>query len=82
MSKKVFSFGNRLALYDDLSNYPTTQQVQNLINEHIVQYSVIPTASSTNEGDIIQYTGTTTSSYVNGYYYKCISDGASTPAYS
>lgn len=82
MSKKVFSFGNRLALYDDLSNYPTTQQVQNLINEHIVQYSVIPTASSTNEGDIIQYTGTTTSSYINGYYYKCISDGASTPTYS
>ena len=50
-----------------------------------IQYSTMPTASVDNLGDIVQYTGTTTTSspiYTNGYFYKCVSDGASTPTYS
>ena len=39
------------------------------------QYDTIPTPSATNEGQILQYIGTTTSSYTNGYFYICESDG-------
>ena len=39
------------------------------------QYDTMPTPSSSNEGQILQYIGTTTSSYTNGYFYECINDG-------
>jgi hypothetical protein len=48
----------------------------------IIQYYTIPTASSTLEDKIIQYIGETDANYTNGYFYKCISDGAATPTYS
>ena len=35
------------------------------------QASTIPTATSNTLGQIVQYTGTTTSDYTNGYFYKC-----------
>ena len=37
-----------------------------------MQYSVMPIPDSTIEGKIIQFTGITTSTYHNGYFYKCI----------
>ena len=39
------------------------------------QYDTMPTPSASNEGQILQYIGTTTSSYTNGYFYECINDG-------
>lgn len=36
-----------------------------------LQYDTMPTASADNVGDIVQFTGTTTASYTNGYFYKC-----------
>ena len=39
------------------------------------QYDTMPTPSSSNEGQILQYIGTTTSNYINGYFYECINDG-------
>ena len=39
------------------------------------QYDTMPTPSASNEGQILQYIGTTTSSYTNGYFYQCINDG-------
>lgn len=47
-----------------------------------IQYSTMPTTSADNLGHIVQYTGTTTASYTNGYFYICVSDGESTPTYS
>lgn len=45
----------------------------------IFQYSTMPTAASTNVGQIVQFVGTSTSDYTNGYFYKCIADsGAGT----
>lgn len=35
------------------------------------QASTMPTANAYNLGQIIQYTGTTTSDYTNGFFYKC-----------
>lgn len=39
-----------------------------------IQYSTMPTASSSNVGQIVQYTGTTDSTYTNGYFYICTED--------
>ena len=44
------------------------------------QFSTMPTASVDNLNKIIQYVGDTTSSYTNGYFYKCIYDETVTPA--
>lgn len=37
----------------------------------IPQVSVLPTASASNLGNIVQYVGATTENYTNGYFYKC-----------
>ena len=42
--------------------------------QDIMQYSTIPTASSSNVGSIIQYIGTTDTNYTNGYFYVCVED--------
>ena len=42
----------------------------------------MPTAGADNVGDIVQFVGTTTASYTNGYFYKCVSDGADPATYS
>lgn len=52
-------------------------------NLKAIQYDTMPTASADNLGDIVQYIGASVAnSYTNGYFYKCVSDGASTPTYS
>lgn len=37
--------------------------------QDVMQYSTMPIADSTTVGKIIQYTGTTTNDYTNGYFY-------------
>ena len=51
-------------------------------NEVTKAVDVMPTASADLVGTIVQYVGTTTVNYTNGYFYKCVSDGAITPTYS
>ena len=46
------------------------------------QVSIMPTATADNSGAIVQYVGATNANYINGYFYKCVSDGGVTPAYS
>lgn len=50
-------------------------------SEHI-QYDVMPTANATTVGKIVQYTGTTTQDYTNGYFYIGTTDGEAVPTYS
>ncbi len=49
----------------------------NLISTIGTEYQVatLPTASSENVGKIVQYVGTNTGGYVNGYFYECVTDG-------
>ena len=47
-----------------------------------IQVDTLPTASVDVLGKIYQYVGATTASCTNGYFYKCVSDGAVTPTYS
>ena len=51
-------------------------------NEVTKAVDTMPTASADLVGTIVQYVGTTTANYTNGYFYKCVSDGAVTPTYS
>lgn len=51
-------------------------------NEVTKTVDTMPTASSDLVGTIVQYVGTTTANYTNGYFYKCVSDGEPTPTYS
>lgn len=68
------------------NNLQTVQQnlerIDERINDVTIQYTSMPTASADNLGIIIQFTGTTTSTFTNGQFYKCISDGATEPTYS
>lgn len=59
--------------------------LENVINGKglITQYETLPTASADNLGKIVQYIGTTDSTYTNGYYYKCIgTESGGTTTYS
>lgn len=51
--------------YNDLADLPDP-----------IQVSTVPTAASTNVGQIIQYIGTTTSTYTKGYFYTCTASGS------
>ena len=69
----------------DLSDLPdnTKNIVENIVainneideKQDILQYSTLPTPSSDNVGTIVEYIGTTTADYTNGYFYQCKFDG-------
>lgn len=48
----------------------------------IIQFTVLPEASSEIEGKIVQYIGEDDDPLVNGYYYECVSDGEDPATYS
>lgn len=52
------------------------------LDNEAVQVDTLPTASASEEGKIYQFIGTTTASYTNGYFYKCVSDGQNPATYS
>ena len=76
--------------YTDLVNKPQIESVTLSGNKTAsdlglqveMQLSTVPTASVDYLNKIIQYTGTTNSTYTNGYFYKCVSDGATPAVYS
>lgn len=45
-------------------------------------FDTMPTASATTVGKIVQYTGSTDSTYTNGFFYKGVSDGQDPATYS
>lgn len=50
--------------------------------EAVPQYKTMPTADASSNGDIVQFIGTTDSTYTKGYFYKCVSDGQDPATYS
>lgn len=66
-------------MLDVNTGFIPADRLANAINK----YSTMPTAASTNEGWIVQYIGTTDSTYTHGYIYECVSDNDPTnPTYS
>ena len=57
------------------ATYATKAELAN--KQDIMQYSTMPTASADNVGDIVQFVGTTDSTYTNGYFYKCTESSGS-----
>lgn len=65
------------------SDYAATDiTIPSVAGSMAVQVSTVPTASSTLEGQIYQFVGTTDSTYTNGHFYKCVSDGQDPATYS
>lgn len=52
------------------------------ITTEVIQVSSMPTASATELGKVYQFIGTTDVNYTHGYFYECVSDGATPPVYS
>ncbi len=48
----------------------------------VIQVTTLPTASADELDNIYQFIGTTDANYTNGYFYKCVSDGADPATYS
>lgn len=47
------------------------------VNERIPQYEIMPTATESCGGQVVQFIGTSTSNYTHGYFYECVqNDGA------
>jgi hypothetical protein len=84
------SFGATLGTINHKWSFLYCKQISNgetisipgVAGKMAIQVSSLPTASASNEGEIYQYIGATDSTYTNGYFYKCVSDGAVTPTYS
>lgn len=53
---------------EDVGALPDTTKAVDI--QGVPQYSTMPTASSSNVGEIAQFDGTTTETYTNGYFYK------------
>lgn len=47
-----------------------------------IQTAELPTPSAENEGQILQYTGATTSSLTHGYFYECKAQGTTPETYA
>ena len=59
---------------NDLTNYPTKTEVNTSLSrkQDTIQLSTMPTASAEYaDNKIVQFIGTTTSTYVHGYFYEC-----------
>lgn len=50
--------------------------------EAVPQWSSLPVASADYVGKVVQFIGTTDSSYTHGYFYECISNGLTPATYS
>lgn len=66
----------------ETDSYAFVSKTEITLGGDTTQYSTMPTANADTLGEIVQYIGVTTNNYVNGYFYKCVSDGAGTPNYS
>ena len=46
------------------------------VNERIPQYEIMPTATESCGGQVVQFIGTSTSDYTHGYFYECVLEGS------
>lgn len=42
------------------------------VNERMSQYEIMPTATESCGGQVVQFIGTSTSDYTHGYFYECV----------
>jgi len=80
--KDLLTFDSQLT--SESENAPKTSVVKAAIDkkEDTFRFTTMPTASSTNVGQIIQYTGATTQDYTNGYFYKRVAQGTDPETYA
>lgn len=68
----------------DMTNYFTKAEITAILQDKAdkFQYDILPTPSSETVGVLLQYTGTDTEDYKNGYWYKGVDNGDSTYSWS
>lgn len=56
---------------------PISTATQDALDEKqdTIQFSLMPAASADLVGRIVEYVGSTTSTYTHGYFYECVNDG-------
>lgn len=64
-------------LYSNTNSGLVSTNVQDAIDEAVIQFSTMPTASATYSGKVVQYTGNTTSTYTKGHFYECVENSGS-----
>lgn len=57
----------------------TLSALNTYADKKIEQYASLPAASASLENKIVQFTGTTTSTLTNGFFYKCVEVAGSDP---
>lgn len=66
--------------YDSTNSGLTATTAQDAIDElksiSNIQYSTMPTASADLVGEIVQFIGTTDSTYIHGCYYECVNESS------
>jgi hypothetical protein len=76
----TFKVGNANGNYEIMSADGTIPEAR--LTNAINKYSTMPTAASTNEGWIVQFTGTTDANYTHGYIYECKAQGTDPETYA
>lgn len=79
-SANTVKFANNNGNYEIMSADGTVPADR--LTHAINKYSTMPTASSSNEGWIVQFTGTTDSTYTHGYIYECKAQGTNPETYA
>lgn len=77
-SEDTLITAHSLNMYDG-----TFEHIEGYLEDHpIAQTTTMPTASASELGNVYQFVGETTATFTQGYFYKCVSDGAEEPTYS
>lgn len=71
---------NNTESYNVTSDYNPAHK--KYVDDNVLKFDTMPTATSDYLGKVVQFIGTTDSTYTKGHFYECVSDGALTPTYS
>lgn len=80
------SVANTVNIANGIANYRVLEADGSIpadrLTHAINKYSTMPTASASNEGWIVQFTGTTDATYTHGYIYECKAQGTDPETYA
>jgi hypothetical protein len=81
-SKSVELQDNDNSKLSEITNANLVNALQEELDkkQNVMQFTTMPTASADYNNKIVQFVGTTTLNYTQGYFYKCVEDDTQTPS--
>lgn len=70
-----------ITTYNSVDYTPTNSgspATKGYVDSQVLKFDTMPTADSSMEGKVVQYIGTTDSTYTKGYFYECVYDSGTT----